>query len=49
MLVGRGAVDESREGYFPVVLLIICCTGKMVLTFDSVGKILKCVHSVECQ
>ena len=45
----EGAGDESREGYFPVVLLFIRCTGKVVLTFESVGEILKCVHSVECQ
>ena len=40
MLVGRGAVYESREGYFPVVLLFIRCTDKVVLTFESVGEIL---------
>ena len=50
MLVGRGAVDESREGAFLWYFLLYARPGgKMVLTFESVGKILKCVHSVECQ
>ena len=41
MLVGEGGM------VLPVVLLITLY--KVVLTFESVGKILKCVHSVECQ
>ena len=34
---------KATEQYFPVVLFIIL--HKMVLTFDSVGEILKCDHS----
>ena len=36
---------KATEQYFPVVLFIMLC--KVVLTFDSVDEILKCVHSKE--
>ena len=36
---------KATEQYFPVVLFIILC--KVVLTFESVDKILKCEHSNE--
>ena len=34
---------DSTEKYFPVVLFILMY--KLVLTFESVGEILKCDHS----
>ena len=34
---------KATEQYFPVVLFIMLC--KVVLTFESVGEILKCDHS----
>ena len=37
---------KATEQYFPVVLFIILCM--VVLTFESVGEILKCDHSNEC-
>ena len=36
---------KATEQYFPVVLFIMLY--KVVLTFDSVDKILKCDHSNE--
>ena len=36
---------KATEWYFPVVLFIVLY--KMVLTFESVDKILKCHHSNE--
>ena len=36
---------RATEQYFPVELLIMLY--KMVLTFESVGEILKCDHSNE--
>ena len=36
---------KATEQYFPVVLFIILY--KVVLTFESVNKILKCNHSTE--
>ena len=36
---------KATEQYFPVVLLIVLY--KVVLTFESVDKILKCDHSSE--
>ena len=36
---------KTTEQYFPVVLLIMLY--KVVLTFETVGKILKCDHSNE--
>jgi len=33
----------ATERYFPSVLFIVLC--KLVLTFESVGEILKCGHS----
>ena len=36
---------KPTEQYFPVVLFIMQC--KVVLTFASVGEILKCDHSDE--
>ena len=36
---------KSIEKYFPVILFITL--HKMVLTFESVGEILKCDHSNE--
>ena len=37
--------NESTEQYFPVVLIIMLY--KVILTFESVDKILKCDHSNE--
>ena len=34
---------KAIEQYFPVVLFIMLC--KVVLAFESVDDILKCVHS----
>ena len=36
---------KATEHYFPVVLFIMLY--KVVLTFESMGKILKCDHSNE--
>jgi len=36
---------KATEQYFPMVLFIMLY--KMVLTFESVDKILKCDHSIE--
>ena len=36
---------KSTEQYFPVVLFVMLY--KAVLTFESVGEILKCAHSNE--
>ena len=36
---------KATEQYFPVVLFIML--HKVVLTFESVGEILKCDHSNE--
>ena len=36
---------KATEGYFPVVLFITLY--KVVLSFESVGEILKCDHSNE--
>ena len=36
---------KATEQYFPVVLFLMLY--KMVLTFESVGEILKCDHSNE--
>ena len=36
---------NATEKYFPVVLLVVLY--KVVLTFESVGEILKCGHSNE--
>ena len=36
---------EATEQYFPVVLFIMLY--KVLLTFESVGEILKCDHSSE--
>ena len=36
---------KATKQYFPVVLFIMLC--KVVLTFDSVERILKCDHSDE--
>jgi len=36
---------KATEQYFPVVLFIMLCN--MVLSFESVGEILKCDHSNE--
>ena len=36
---------KATEQYFPVVLFIMLY--KVVLTFEPVGEILKCDHSVE--
>ena len=36
---------KAIEQYFPVVLLIMLY--KVVLTFESVDKIVKCDHSIE--
>ena len=36
---------KATEQYFPVVLFVMLC--KVVLTFESVGEILKCDHSNE--
>ena len=36
---------KATEQYFPVVLFIMLCA--VVLTFESVDKILKCDHSNE--
>ena len=36
---------KATEQYFPVVLFILLC--KVVLTFESVGEILKCDRSNE--
>ena len=36
---------KATEQYFPVVLFIMLY--KVVLTFESVGEILKCDHSVK--
>ena len=35
---------KSTEQYFPVLLLIMLY--KVVLTFDNVGKVHKCDHSI---
>ena len=36
---------KAAEQYFPVVLFIMLY--KVVLTFESVDEILKCIHSSE--
>ena len=36
---------KAIKPYFPVMLFIMLC--KVVLTFESVGEILKCDHSNE--
>ena len=36
---------KATEQYFPVVLFIMLCM--VVLSFESVDEILKCVHSNE--
>ena len=40
-----GVQVKATEQYFPVVLFIMLY--KVVLTFESVGEILKCDHSNE--
>ena len=39
--------DISNESYFPVVLLTFVMLSKVVLSFDSVDKILEHDHSNE--
>ena len=38
---------KAAEQYFPVVLFITCMLFKVVLTYESVDKILKYDHSNE--
>ena len=36
---------KATEPYLPVVLFIMMCRPKVILTFESVDEILKCDHS----
>ena len=38
---------KATEQYFPVVLFIVLYMYKVILTFGSVDKILKCDHEIK--